>query len=148
VIRDWAAYWILWGLVIFEFWIGESWRARCLDCERSRLRSEPQRQSSQQKAECPASGETVTLIGVHSYDLRTQRALDECSCSGLFGDALAKNSRNNPVYPYDSAVEVFLDVSFPSGNQTTARPQEEYRAQTLIAGEACKNHTERHPNTK
>lgn len=65
MIREWDAYWILWGLVIFEFSIGQGWRRGCLDCETevSRLRSAQQLQSSLSKSEHPACGDVATQIG-------------------------------------------------------------------------------------
>jgi len=103
LIRDWAGYWLLAVLVLFEFWDAQFWHSHYVACcaQRSRLETEQQHQSQQRKAEYRAFVEIPTPIEGPSYDLPPQRLDHAPSNQDLWRNGLEKSNRNSPVSDFE-----------------------------------------------
>jgi hypothetical protein len=139
VIRDWAGYWILAALVLFEFWDAQYWHSHYMACcvERTQFRSEQQHQSTLRKPGYRDFSETPVPIGAQPFDQTQPRSF--CTVSlDLLRNEMPQNNHSNSSRPVvtDRARNLALFGSSYPKSQT--RQAQGY----ITAEQLAKNHTQ------
>jgi len=120
VFREWAGYWILAALVLFEFWDAQDWHSRYMACcaEKRQLRSGQQLQSSLQKPEYRVFDEIPTPTEAQPFDLPPPHINRAQLFLGLPCSETPKSSRNNLVSVYAINTETIRVWFSPSSSRT------------------------------